>query len=158
TYSKAEVNDQKAFQIRGTVRPFPKQADLKGLRGTVFYDDDHPVKDADRKRFIGAVTFEHKYVNAGWEYIDAKDNSSVTKPVVESDGWTIWATPKTKIGLEALFRYDDLKPNKSLDVKKTRTLFGVSYWFKTQKPNLTAAVMADYEEVKYDAPLNKPTE
>jgi len=159
TYSKAEVNDQKAFQIRGTLRPLPKMAELKGLRLTAFYDDDHPVKNADRKRFIGAVTFEHKYINAGYEYLDAKDNSSATKPVVDSDGWTIWFTPKTKIGLEAIFRYDDLTPNKAVSsVKKDRTLFGVSYWFKTTRAGLAAAVMADYEEVKYDAPLNKPTE
>jgi len=158
TYSKAEVNDQKAFQIRGTLRPLPKQADLKGLRLTAFYDDDHPVKDADRKRFVGAVTFEHKYINAGWEYLDAKDNSSVTKPVVSSDGYTIWATPRTTIGIEGLFRYDDLKPNKSINAKKTRTLVGVSYWFKTTRAGLAAAIMADYEQVKYDTLLNKPTE
>jgi hypothetical protein len=158
TYSKAEANDQKAFQIRGTLRPFPKMADLKGLRLSAFYDDDHPVKDADRKRFIGAVTFEHKYVNAGFEYLDGKDNSSATKPVVKANGWTVWATPKTTIGLEGLFRYDDFKPNKDVDAKKSRTLVGASYWFKTTRAGLAAAIMADYEQVKYDTPLNKPTE
>jgi hypothetical protein len=158
TYSKAEVNDQKAFQIRGTLRPFPKVADLKGLRLTAFYDNDHPVKSADRKRFIGAVTFEHKYINAGWEYLQAKDNSSVTKPVVEAQGWTLWATPKTTVGLEGLVRYDDFKPNKSVNAKKNRTLVGVSYWFKVMKAGLATAIMADFEEVKYDTPLNKPTE
>jgi hypothetical protein len=158
TYSKAEANDQKAFQIRGTLRPLPKLANLKGLRLTAFYDDDHPVQNADRKRFIGAVTFEHKYVNAGFEYLDAKDNSSVSKPVVESQGWTLWATPKTTFGLEGLFRYDDLKPNKSVDAKKSRTLVGFSYWFKTMKAGLSTAILGDYEEVKYDSPLNKPTE
>jgi hypothetical protein len=158
TYSKAEVNDQKAFQIRGTLRPFPKLKNLKGLRLTAFYDDDHPVEDADRTRFVGAVTFEHKYVNAGFEYLDAKDNSSATRPVVKSDGWSLWATPKTRIGIEGLFRYDDLKPNKSVDAKKSRTLVGVSYWFKTTRAGLAAAILADYEEVKYDTPLNKPTE
>ena len=158
TYSKAEVNDQKAFQIRGTLRPFPKLKNLKGLRLTAFYDDDHPVQDADRTRFIGAVTFEHKYVIAGYEYLDAKDNSSVTRPVVKSDGWSFWAEPRTRFGLEGLFRYDDLKPNKSLDAKKSRTLVGVTYWFKTTRAGLAAAILADYEEVKYDTPLNKPTE
>ncbi len=158
TYSRAEVNDQKAFQIRGTLRPFPRVNAVKGLRLTAFYDDDHPVKSADRKRFIGAVTFEHKYVNAGFEYLDAKDNASATKPVVKAEGWTLWATPKTRIGLEGLFRYDDFKPNTSVDAKKDRTLVGVSYWFKTTRAGLAAAIMADYEEVKYDKPLNRPTE
>jgi hypothetical protein len=158
TYSRAEVNDQKAFQIRGTLRPFPKMADLKGLRLTAFYDDDHPVTNADRKRSIGALTFEHKYVNAGFEYFDAKDNSSAAKPVVRSEGWTIWATPRTPIGIEGLLRHDDLKPNKSVSAKKNRTLVGVSYWFKTMKTGLTTAILADYEQVKYDTPLNRPTE
>ena len=91
---------------------------LKGLRLTAFYDDDHPVKGADRERFVGAVTFEHKYVIAGYEYLDAKDNSSATKPVVKSDGWSLWAEPRTRFGLEGLFRYDDLKPNKSVDAEE----------------------------------------
>src|SRR5512146_1157192 len=101
-------------------------AELKGLRLTAFYDDDHPVKSADRKRFIGAVTYEHTYLIAGFEYIDAKDGASATKPVVSSDGWTIWAEPRTKFGLEGILRYDQLKPNKSIDAQKTRTLAGVS--------------------------------
>jgi hypothetical protein len=158
TYSRTEVNDQKAFQIRGTLRPFPKVADLKGLRLTAFYDNDHPVQNADRKRFIGTLTFEHKYLVAGFEYLDAKDNASATKPVVSSDGWTVWVEPRTKFGLEGLFRYDDLKPNKSIDAKKNRTLAGVTYWFKTMKAGLTTAILVDYEQVKYDTPLNKPTE
>jgi len=158
TYSRAEVNDQKAFQVRGTLRPFPKLKNLKGLRLTAFYDDDHPVQDADRTRFVGAVTFEHKYVNAGFEYLDTKDSSSATKPVVKAEGWSLWATPKTKIGIEALFRYDDFKPNKSLDAKKDRTLVGVSYWFKTTRAGLAAAIMADYEQVNYDTLLGRPTE
>jgi hypothetical protein len=158
TYSRAEVNDQKAFQIRGTLRPLPKMKNLKGLRFTAFYDDDHPVKNADRQRFVGAVTFEQKYVNAGFEYLDSKDSSSATKPVVKSEGWSLWATPRTTIGIEGLFRYDDFKPNKSLDAKKTRTIVGVSYWFKTTKAGLATAIMADYEQVKYDSALGKPTE
>ena len=158
TYSKAEANDQKAFQIRGTLRPFPKMADLKGLRLSAFWDEDHPVQNANRKRFIAAATFEHKYLNAGVEWLQAKDNSSVTKPIVKAEGWSLWATPRTTFGLEGIVRYDDLKPDKSVDSKKNRTLVGVSYWFKVTKAPLAAAVLADYEEVKYDVPLNRPTE
>jgi hypothetical protein len=158
TYSKAEVNDQKAFQIRGTLRPAPKVEAVKGLRLTAFYDLDHPVRDAERKRFIGTVSFEHKYVNAAFEYLDAKDNASATKAVVSSNGFTIWATPKTTFGLEGLLRYDAVKPNKDIDAKKTRTLVGVAYWFPVQKTGLAAALLADYEQVKYDSPLAKPTE
>ncbi len=158
TYSKAEPNDQKALQLRGTLRPFPRVDAVKGLRLTAFYDLDHPVKNADRKRFIGAATFEHKYVNAGFEYIDAADNSSATKPVIDSNGWTLWATPKTAVGLEGLFRYDQVKPNKDVDARKKRTLVGVAYWFKMFKSGPATAVLGDFEQVKYDSALNKATE
>jgi hypothetical protein len=39
---------------------------------------------------------------------------------VKADGWSFWVTPKTKMGIEALFRYDDFKPNKSVSAKKDR--------------------------------------
>jgi hypothetical protein len=159
TYSKAEVNDQKAFQIRGTLRLLPKV--LKGWRLTAFYDHDEPVKDGKRERFIANTTFEHQYVNLGFDYVDAKDRASglSTKPTqVDSNGWSIWVTPRTSVGVEGLFRYDDYKPNKGVDAHQKRTLVGVAYWFKTSKPGLAAAILGDYEEVKYDTALNKPTE
>jgi hypothetical protein len=158
TYSKAEVNDQKAFQIRGTLRPLPRAKLLKGWRLTAFYDHDSPVKDGSRERFIANTTFEHQYLNLGFDYLDARDRTSATKPEVQSNGWSVWVEPRTKSGLEGLFRYDDLKPNESVDARKKRTLVGVTYWFKLSKPGLSAAVLGDYEEVRYDAALARPTE
>ena len=158
TYSKAELNDQKAFQIRGTLRLLPRQKVLKGWRLTAFYDHDSPVENGDRQRFIANTTFEHTYVNLGFDYLDAKDQLSATKPAVKSNGWSVWVTPRTKIGIEGLFRYDDLKPNEAVDARKKRTLVGVAYWFKLPKPGLSAAILGDYEEVKYDTALAKPTE
>jgi hypothetical protein len=158
TYSKAEANDQKALQVRGTLRPFPKVEAVKGLRLTAFYDLDHPVKKADRKRFLAAATFEHKYVNAAFEYLDAKDSSTSTKPAVASSGFSVWVTPRTTFGLEGLFRYDQLKPDKDVDAKKKRTLVGVAYWFKMFKSGPATAILGDYEQVRYDSALNKATE
>ena len=158
TYSKAELNDQKAFQIRGTLRPLPRQKLLKGWRLTAFYDHDSPVENGSRERFIANTTFEHQYLNLGFDYLDARDRTSATKPEVKSNGWSVWVEPRSKIGVEGLFRYDDLKPNESVDARKTRTLVGIAYWFKFSKPGLSAAVLGDYEQVKYDSALNKPTE
>jgi hypothetical protein len=157
TYSKAEVNDQKAFQIRGTLRPFPKTDIAKGIRLTAFYDNDSPVKDASRDRFIAALTFEHKYLNLGFDWLSTKDQSSVTKAEVKAEGWTLWATPRTPSGFEALLRYDHFKPVKSVDAVKTRFLGGLAYWLKVKSP-LAAAVLVDYEKVDYDAVLNKANE
>jgi hypothetical protein len=158
TYSRAEANDRKALQGRLSLRPIPKDSVLKGLRLSAFYDKDAPVKDGKRNRFVGALTFEHKYVNLAFELLDAKDQSSVTKDEISSNGWSVWVTPRTTTGLEGLLRYDSLKPNKDVDAKKTRTLVGVAYWLKTQKAPLATAVMLDYEQVKYDSALAKPEE
>jgi hypothetical protein len=160
TYSKAEANDQKAFQIRGTLRPLPKAKVLKGWRLTAFYDQDSPVKDGKRERFIANTTFEHPNLNLGFDYVEAKDKASglAGKPQTDGEGWSIWVNPRTKVGVEALFRYDDYKPNKDVDARQKRTLAGVSYWFKLPRPGLAAAILADYEEVKYDSLLNRPTE
>jgi hypothetical protein len=157
TYSKAEVNDQKAFQIRGTLRPFPKADVARGIRVTAFYDHDAPVKDASRNRFIAAATFEHKYLNLGFDWLNTKDSSSATKPEVKAEGWTFWAEPRTASGFEALLRYDHIKPNKNVDAVKKRFLGGLAYWLKVKSP-LAAAVLVDYEKVDYDTPLAKPNE
>ena len=46
TYTKPEANDQKAFQIRGTLRPLAASRPmLQGLRLTGFHQMDHYVKD-----------------------------------------------------------------------------------------------------------------
>ena len=163
TYSRAEINDQKAFQIRATLRPLPGSDVLKGLRGTFFYDHDSPIKNGSRERTLFALTFEHKYVNAGYDYNWTKDQSSPTKAEVKGEGWTFWATPRTPMGVEGFFRYDHLKPNTAAtapglaDAVKSRFIGGASYWFKVKAP-LAVAILVDYEEVNYDGPLARANE
>jgi hypothetical protein len=148
-YSKAEANNTKAFQVRGTVRPLPLGGVWKGLRLTGFFDDDHVVNNAKRQRAFGQLTFEHPLVNIGVDYAQGKDQASVTKPVVSSNGWSVWVTPRFgTTGWELLFRHDDFKPNKDISSQtQKRNIFGVAYWF----PNLnkvTAALLADYDSLK----------
>jgi hypothetical protein len=151
TYSKVEVNDQKAIQLRGTVRPFATgPVVLRGLRAHLFYDGDSYVQDAERKRVIGSVTFEHQYLNAGFDYLNAKDQTSVTKPDLTGTGFSIWATPRSPKGWEALLRYDHLKPNTDLDTQtRNRTIVGVSYWFPHQG-SVSAALLLDYDGQTFD--------
>ena len=145
-YNRAEINGQKAFEIRGSVRPFTSAAPLlRGLRAHVFYDGDSYVKNAERKRAIGSVTFEHKFVNAGFEYLDARDQTSATKASIEGKGYSLWATPKSPHGWEALLRYDHLEPNDALESQvRNRTILGVSYWFPHQG-NVATALLLDYD-------------
>ena len=151
TYSKVEVNNQKAFQFRGSVRPFATGAPvLRGLRAHLFYDADNYVKSAERKRVIGSLTFEHQYLNAGFDYLSAKDQTSITKADVPAKGYSFWATPRSPKGWEALLRYDHLTPNTAVNSQlHKRTILGVSYWFPHQG-TVSAALMLDYDSANFD--------
>ena len=158
TYTKVEVNDQQAIQIRATLRPVPGKAVIKGLRLTAFYDADNYVQNDARKRLIYAATFEHKYVNAGFEHLDATDQTTAAAAEIKSQGYSIWVTPRSTKGWEGLLRYDYLKPDKDVDAAKERKVAGIAYWFKSQQPSATAAVLLDYENVTYDTALARPDE
>jgi hypothetical protein len=140
-YNKAEVNNEKAFQVRATVRPMPLGGPwLKGLRLTGFLVNDHYVENGKRQRAIGQVTYEHPLLNAGLDYLRAADQTSATKADVKSKGWSVWATPKFGTsGFEALIRHDDFVPNTAVNSQKQkRDIDGVAYWF----PNTSGKAMA----------------
>ena len=145
-YNRAEVNDQKAFQIRGTVRPFATSKPiLRGLRAHVFWDKDSYVKNAERERFIASVTFEHAYVNAGFDYLDTTDQTLSANPELEGRGYSIWVNPKqSPTGWEVLWRYDHLEPNRSTEQRRNRTIAGVAYWFPHQG-TVSTALLLDYD-------------
>ena len=151
-YNKAEANDQKAVMIRATVRPFPAGDPLlRGFRASVFYDADAYVKNAPRNRFIGGLNYEHKYVTLGFEYLDTKDQTSAIRAAeVDGRGYSIWATPKSTMGIEGLLRYDHLTPSTSLDTQiRNRTILGVAYWFPHQGA-VSSAIMLDYDGQTFD--------
>lgn len=134
-YSKAETNDQKAFQVRGTIRPFAKSSTtwLRGLRGHAFYDADNYIKNDDRNRFVASATFEHPRLNAGVDYLKTADQPLKTAGRIEASGFSVWATPRSRFGVEALLRYDHLVPDdRQSSQTRNRTIFGASYWFPTQ--------------------------
>ena len=152
-YNRAEANDQKAVMIRASIRPLPGSLPvLRGIRAHLFYDSDHYVKDADRKRFIAAATFEHPYLNASVEYLDTKDRASTSPAdaLVEGRGYSIWATPKTTRGWEGLLRYDHLAPNRvpfASQVRK-RGIIGIAYWFPHQGI-VSTALLLDYDSQSF---------
>jgi hypothetical protein len=153
-YARPEVNDQKAIELRGSVRPFAKGAPiLRGLRVTGFYFGDNYIKSAERTRAVGQVTFEHQYINAGYDYIKANDQTSITKLDVEARGWSFWATPKKPMSngssIEALLRYDHLSPDTSTSQVRPRTIIGAAYWFPHQG-SVSTAFMLDYDGQTFD--------
>jgi len=150
TFARPEVNDQKGFMVRGTVRPVPGHAALRGLRVSGFYDRDAYVKDADRKRAIFGVTYEHRRGNAGFEYLAARDqNASTRRTPVEARGWSWWTTPRLGRGWEGLLRADSLTPDRAAaDQNKRRVIAGLAYWFPLQA-NLQTALLLALEDVRY---------
>ncbi|MEO8071382.1 MAG: hypothetical protein ABI652_08265 [Acidobacteriota bacterium] len=158
-YNKGEVNDQKAIMIRGTLRPLPNGSALaRGLRVTGFYDDDHVAKDAERTRAIFSVALEQRHYNANLDVLANKtDQATPTSAVVKQDGYSVFVTPFFKEkgnGWEMLVRYDSLRPGKNdgtafQDRRQSRTIVGLAYWFPHSGGAGTAAVMLDYEGVRF---------
>lgn len=153
TFRRFETNDQKALEARVALRPFPKHAVLKGLRVAGFSLLDHYVTGAKRNRTMAGLYFEHPRVRAGAEALTAADqNASAGRPVVKAQGYSAWVTPITRVGIEGLFRYDSLRPDKAFSGRKHRAIAGVSYWFKTFKGAQTA-LLWDFEAVSYESGL-----
>ena len=150
-YNHAEVNNQKGFMIRGTVRPLPRGGPaLRGLRVTGFVVDDHYVARAKRQRQIGQVTYEHRLVNAGFDYVRAKDQVSTAAPRIPSKGWSVWATPRLgTTGWEALLRHDNFVPNDAVSSQKQkRDIEGIAYWFPHMTGGKAVALLLDRDSLK----------
>jgi hypothetical protein len=159
TFQRAEVNDQKSVQLRGTLRPAPGRGAAHGLRLTGFYDKDAYVKNADRRRAIVGITFEHPHVHAALTYLDAKDQTSATRAAINARAWSAWITPRTARGWEGLLRFDHQEPNTAIaGQKKDRLVVGGAYWFPHQG-NVATALLLDLDQVKYEgfSPV-RPTE
>lgn len=155
-YSRAETNDQKAFMARFTLRPFPAgDFWMKGLRLTGGVIRDNVVKDAPRNRVLAGVLYEYSRFNAGFDYISLQDKTLPTATEVKKDGWSAWVTPffmEKGNGLEALVRYDSFRTNKvtAPDARQNRTIAGLAWWFPHPGGNATAALLLDFEQVKFD--------
>jgi hypothetical protein len=166
-YTKAEANDQKVLTVRLGVRPFPHHSLLKGWRVQGYVYRDAYMKDADRNRAILNTTFEHRYVNGGFDYLAASDKSSSVltngvdlNPTLEGRGWSLWVTPKKPLArgasVEAFLRYDHTKPGGTVsagaitspDGLNERFIGGAAYWFP-RKSGVSAALLLDVERVTY---------
>ena len=170
-YQRVEVNDQKAFEFRGTLRPFTTAAPVwRGLRAHLVYYNDHYAGSDERRRVMGNVTFEHQYLNAGFDYLSAKDRTLAIVADASSRGYSIWATPRAPLAngasWEGLLRYDHWTPNTATtfapastspapgvtvlnDQHQNRTIVGVAYWFPHQG-NVSTAILFDYDGQSFD--------
>ena len=162
-YNRAEVNDQKALQLRATIRPFAKSTGAAhGLRVTLFRLQDHYVRGADRLRTFFSAMFEHSHFNAGFDYMTGADQPNSSVPRLESEGYSFFFTPffqEKGSGPEALLRVDSFKPDTTLDGRRHRLIVGAAYWFPHPGSNANAALLLDYEQVTFDnAPVPETTQ
>ena len=160
-YQRAEANDQKSFQARLGVRPLARHAWLKGWRVQGYYNADHVVQDASRTRAIFNTTFEHRYLNAGFDVIRATDQASVARVPIEGRGWSVWATPRLPrpggASWEALLRHDRVELTTEAGGRGRRVIAGIAYWLPRQG-SVSAAVMLDVEHVRLeDFTPSRPT-
>lgn len=163
-YTRAETNDQKAVMIRATVRPQPYGSALaRGLRLTAYYHNDRVMKGADRNRFIASVWLEQRRYNAGFDYMTRSDEASPTATRVKSDGYSVFVTPffqEKGNGFEALIRYDSFRTDVAVkNARQNRSIAGIAYWFPHPSGNATAAVLLNFEQVKFrNYPTPQPTQ
>jgi hypothetical protein len=166
-YSKPEVNNKKAFMARVGFKPLPRHPIMKTWRLQGFFTRDNYMENAPRNRSVFNTTFEHPYINMGFDYIATSDKvSSVPTngvdlyPTLDGKGWSFWATPKKVFpngsSIEGLIRYDHMKPGgtasttaiSSPDGVNERMIAGVAYWFPKQG-NVAAALMLDVDTATY---------
>jgi hypothetical protein len=152
-YTRAEANDQKAVMLRGTVRPLPKGGPLtRGLRVTGYVHKDSVIKGAPRNRYAVGALYEHARFNAGFDYITRTDAALPTARRVESGGYSVFVTPfleEKGNGFELLLRHDAFTPDTEADGRQRRTIAGLAYWFPHPGGNATAALMLDFEQVRF---------
>ncbi len=166
-YARPEVNGQKAFMARVGFRPLPRQKLLKGWRLQGFWTWDNYMKTAPRDRAVFNTTFEHPYINVGYDYVSTKDKTTsaliggLPAATLEGNGWSFWLTPKKVFtangaSIEALIRYDHMKPGGTVsgvnitspDGLNERTIVGASYWFPKQG-SVSAALLFDVQYQKF---------
>ncbi len=132
-------------------RPLPRHPFLKTWRLQGFLTRDSYMEGAPRNRSLFNTTFEHPYVNVGFDYIATTDKVSSARtdgvdryPTLDGRGWSVWATPKKALpngsSVEGLVRYDHMKPGgtagstaiTSPDGLNERVIAGIAYWFPKQ--------------------------
>jgi hypothetical protein len=114
-----------------------------GVRAHAFFNQDHYVKDGDAHALVGSVTFEHKYVNAGYDYLRATDQLSALRPEADANGYSIWAPRDLPERLGAV------APLRSLEAQRaprqprfrTRTIVGVGVLVPAAEPGVVGVAV-----------------
>lgn len=159
-YSRPEVNDQKAFMARVTVKPAPGHAVAKGLRLIGYVHADEYVQGAPRNRYAASAMFEHARFNAGVDVLRRVDQPTPASAEKTGEGYSFFVTPfltSKGNGVEGLLRFDHFTPDTAVDASWNRLIAGAAYWFP-KEGSASAALLANMEQVTYSGFVNRPTD
>ena len=170
-YQRVEVNDQKAFEFRGTVRPFARSLPDPARRARASRLLRRPLRRQrraqarDGQRDLRTQLPERRVRLPERQGPDAGDCAERVE-----QGYSIWATPRVPLAngasWEGLLRYDHFTPNTAAtpapastspvpgitalnDQNQNRTIVGVAYWFPHQG-NVSTAILVDYDGQNFD--------
>jgi hypothetical protein len=161
-YTKAETNDKKSFQGRVSVRPASASAPAwaRSVKLHAFYDHDHYMFDADKKRLLVSATVEHKHVNARLDLMTSRDELTPTSPLAKGKGWSVFVTPFFKEkgkGPEAFIRLDRFTPDDLKAEQRRFDVVGLAWWWPPAGTGSAAALMLNYEQQTFAHSLtNQP--
>lgn len=161
-YSKAEANDKKSFQGRVSVRPAASSAPewARAVKLHVFYDHDHYMFDADKKRLLVSATVEHKHMNGRVDVMTSRDELTPTSPLAKGKGWSVFVTPFFKEkgkGPEAFIRIDRFTPDDTKTEQRQFDVVGLAWWWTPAGTGSAAALMLNYEQQTFAHSLtNQP--
>ena len=98
-YTRADPNNQKAIEIRGTLRPFPSGNLPRGLRVTAFYTRrSHGAGRASGAGRSGSSPSSTASSTSPGAVLDAVDQASPAAPRVPARGTSFWMTPRLPLG------------------------------------------------------------
>ena len=148
-YTKPEANNEKAFQIRATVRPMPMGAVMGGFRIHGFWDADRYVKNGAKRRGMLMATFRAPASERGVRL--SRRERSNPDCIGEARRARILVLGHAALHerfREGLLRVDHITPNRgaAAELHRNRTIVGGAYWFPHQG-SVSAAILLDYEQV-----------
>ena len=108
------------------------------------------------------MTFEHPHVNAAFEYLIRRirhgRERSRPVPKVESNGYSIWITPRASNGWRGCSATITSRTSPTWVAKRERVIVGVAYWFPHQGI-VSTALLLDIENVNnHDFTPSRPDE
>ena len=124
---------------------------FRGFRVMGFYDGDNYIKNDEKTRTLFEASYEHKYVNAAFDYLHTTDQP--TAVVRDAEGRRLFLLVHAQVdrgsGRTVPLRSLQAEQQLRRSHARSRTIVGVAYWFKHQG-TVSTAIMLDWDEANFD--------